>query len=48
MIFGFGGLTIAPSAQVGGGQVRVLTFAFVGAPVTGDRPDRSLARARCR
>ncbi|CAL1167322.1 unnamed protein product [Cladocopium goreaui] len=25
---------------VGGGQVRVLTFAFVGAPVTGDRPDR--------
>jgi len=25
---------------VGGGQLRVLTFAFVGAPVTGDRPDR--------
>ncbi|CAE8652939.1 unnamed protein product, partial [Polarella glacialis] len=25
---------------IGGGQVRVLTFAFVGGPVTGDRPDR--------
>uniref|UniRef100_A0A7S4S8A2 Uncharacterized protein n=1 Tax=Alexandrium monilatum TaxID=311494 RepID=A0A7S4S8A2_9DINO len=25
---------------VGGGQVRVLTFAFVGEPVLGDRPDR--------
>ena len=25
---------------IGGGQVRVLTFAFVGEPVTGDRPDR--------
>lgn len=25
---------------IGDGQVRVLTFAFVGAPVTGDRPDR--------
>ncbi|CAJ1394598.1 unnamed protein product [Effrenium voratum] len=25
---------------LGGGQVRVLTFAFVGGPVTGDRPDR--------
>lgn len=25
---------------IGGGQVRVLTFAFIGEPVTGDRPDR--------
>lgn len=24
---------------IGGGQVRVLTFAFIGEPVTGDRPD---------
>ena len=25
---------------IGGGQLRVLTFAFVAGPVTGDRPDR--------
>ena len=25
---------------IGGGQLRVLTFAFVGGPVSGDRPDR--------